>query len=166
LASADEGQGRHSRLQDVDVDDLIAAERARLQGRPGIIVSADIAPARAWGDRSALARVLRNLVDNAARHAATQVHLACGPTPGGAWFRVDDDGPGVPVADRERVFERFVRLDEARTRGDGGSGLGLAIVRELVAAHGGTVEFTDTGEMAGARVEVELPGQPPSGSNR
>jgi signal transduction histidine kinase len=71
-------------------------------------------------------------------------------------LRVDDDGPGIPEADRERVFERFVRLDDARARDDGGSGLGLAIVAELVAAHGGTVAITPS-PIGGIRVEVTLP---------
>lgn len=167
LASADEGRGQLARAQDVDVDDLVTAEASRLRGRPELTISAEIAPARTWGDPAALTRVLRNLVDNAARHAASRVHLSCGPREGGgAWLRVEDDGPGVPPADRDRVFQRFTRLDEARTRGDGGAGLGLAIVRELVTATGGTVRFTDTGRLPGACVEVELPGQPPSGSNK
>ena len=114
-------------------------------------MTAAIAPARAVGDRSALARVVRNLVDNAARHAAGRVHLACGADDGTAWIEVTDDGPGVPQADRARVFERFVRLDDARAREDGGSGLGLAIVRELVRASGGTVRLDDAGPLPGAR---------------
>jgi signal transduction histidine kinase len=69
---------------------------------------------------------------------------------------VDDDGRGIPEADRERVFERFVRLDDARARDDGGSGLGLAIVAELIAAHGGVVAITSS-PLGGARVEVTLP---------
>jgi signal transduction histidine kinase len=167
LASADERQWRIGSPQDVDLDDLVNAERARLHGRPEIRVTADISPARAWGDRSALTRVLRNVVDNAVRHARSRVHLACGSRePLGAWIRVEDDGPGVPAPDQERVFDRFVRLDEARTRSDGGSGLGLAIVRELVSASGGTVRFTDQGRLPGARLLIELPGQPPPGSNR
>jgi hypothetical protein len=70
---------------------------------------------------------------------------------------VEDDGCGVPEADRARVFERFVRLDEARSRGDGGSGLGLSIVSELVAAHGGTVAALESPELGGARFRVTLP---------
>jgi signal transduction histidine kinase len=70
---------------------------------------------------------------------------------------VDDDGAGVPAADRARVFERFVRLDDARARDEGGSGLGLAIVAQLVTAHGGDVEILDS-PLGGARVEVRLPG--------
>jgi signal transduction histidine kinase len=89
-------------------------------------------------------------------------------TPPGAWpsrspnatapcgWRSRTTAPGIPVADRERVFERFVRLDDARACDDGGSGLGLAIVAELVAAHGGTVSI-NAGSLGGARVEVVLP---------
>jgi signal transduction histidine kinase len=69
---------------------------------------------------------------------------------------VDDDGPGVAEADRQRIFERFVRLDGARARDAGGSGLGLAIVREIVAAHGGTISV-GTSPLGGARFEVVLP---------
>ena len=69
---------------------------------------------------------------------------------------VDDDGPGIDRNDRERVFERFTRLDEARTRESGGSGLGLAIVRDLVERHGGTVRI-DTAPIGGARFVVVFP---------
>jgi signal transduction histidine kinase len=176
LASADEGQGRRGQRGDVDIDDLLSAERARIQGRPGITVTTDIAPARAWGDRAALARVVRNLVDNAVRHSAGRIHLACGiggpdqslgaTGAGDVWLRVEDDGPGVPAGDRERVFDRFVRLDEARARDEGGAGLGLAIVRQTVAAHSGHVGFGDAGTLPGAQVTVRLPGHPPAGSSR
>ena len=98
-------------------------------------------------------RVLRNLGDNAARHAAGRVRLALGAAGGWALLHVDDDGPGVPQADRTRVFDRFVRLDEARGRVGGGSGLGLALVAELVAVSGGTVSVEDA-PLGGARVTV------------
>lgn len=165
LARADEGAMTLHRA-DVDLDDLLRDERQRLSTRPGLTVTAAIAPARTVGDRAALARVVRNLVDNAARHAAGRVHLGCGVDASGAWIEVCDDGPGVPPAERTRVFERFVRLDDARAREDGGSGLGLAIVRELVAASGGTVRLDDGGPLPGARLRVLLPAQPPSGENR
>jgi signal transduction histidine kinase len=81
-------------------------------------------------------------------------------TPSGtANLRVDDDGAGIPHADRQRVFERFVRLDEARTRDTGGSGLGLAIVAEIIKIHGGTVTIGDS-PLGGASVEVVLPAHP------
>jgi signal transduction histidine kinase len=165
LARTDEGALRLSRV-DVDLDDLVEGERRRLQSHPGLGVTAQIAPARVVGDLSALVRVVRNLADNASRHAAGRVHLACGTTDSWAWLEVSDDGPGVPVGERERIFERFVRLDEARTREDGGSGLGLAIVREVVRASGGTVRIADGGPLPGAHVRVELPAQPPSAENR
>jgi len=82
---------------------------------------------------------------------------------------VSDDGPGVPEAERERIFERFVRLDTDRARSAGGSGLGLAIVAEIVAAHGGTVVVEDApGGGAGfvVRLPVAGPAQPPSASSR
>ncbi|MFE7168564.1 sensor histidine kinase [Streptomyces sp. NPDC057616] len=91
------------------------------------------------GSRGQLARVLANLLDNAQRHATSTVGVALRAEGADAVLTVDDDGPGVPEADRERVFERFVRLDEARTRYDGGAGLGLAIARDVVERHGGTL---------------------------
>jgi signal transduction histidine kinase len=69
---------------------------------------------------------------------------------------VDDDGPGIPESERERVLQRFVRLDDARSRDDGGSGLGLAIVDEIVRAHGGSVSISRSA-LGGARIEVTLP---------
>jgi signal transduction histidine kinase len=165
LARADEGAMTLHRA-DVDLDDLLSDERQRLRSRPGLTVTAAIAPTRIVGDRAALARVVRNLVDNAARHATGRVHLGCGVDGSAAWIEVCDDGPGVPAAERARVFERFVRLDDARAREDGGSGLGLAIVGELVAASGGSVRLDDGGPLPGARLRVVLPVQPPSGENR
>lgn len=163
LARADE-DAMPAHRTDVDVDDLLEAERARLGNRPDLTVTASIAPARVVGDRAGLARVVRNLVDNAARHAAGRLHLASGTDGGGrAWFEISDDGPGIPEADRSRVFERFVRLDDARARDSGGSGLGLAIVRELVRAAGGRVGIDGAGPLPGAHVRVELPVQGTSG---
>jgi signal transduction histidine kinase len=156
LARADEGQIRLHR-GDVDVDDLLEAERSRLRGRNDVVVTAAITPARVQGDRAALERVVRNLVDNAVRHAAGRVHLASRVVAGNVEIEVVDDGPGVPAGERERVFERFVRLDEARARQDGGSGLGLAIVQELVRAHDGQVALTGDGPLPGARCVVRLP---------
>jgi signal transduction histidine kinase len=107
----------------------------------------------AHGDAAALGRVVRNLVDNALRHAAgaVLVEVADGSVV------VVDDGPGVGADDRERVFERFVRLDDARARPGGGSGLGLAIAREVAREHGGDVRLGDrTDGAAGLRAELRL----------
>jgi signal transduction histidine kinase len=101
----------------------------------------------------ALHRVVDNLVGNAVRHARTAVRLSAD----GSTITVEDDGPGIPAADRERVFDRFTRLDDARSRGGSaeGAGLGLAIVRELVRLHRGTVTLDDAGP--GLRATVTLP---------
>jgi signal transduction histidine kinase len=108
------------------------------------------------GDLAGLARVLSNLAENAARHARNQVWFALGYQDDRVVLTVDDDGDGIPERDRERVLERFVRLDEGRTRDTGGSGLGLAIVRELVVAHGGEVRIEDSPH-GGARVRLLFP---------
>ena len=91
---------------------------------------------RTRGDATALDHMIRNLVDNAARHARHAVALGVSERDGHAVVTVDDDGTGIQAADRARVFDRFVRLDEARDRDSGGTGLGLAIVREVAAAPG------------------------------
>jgi len=126
-------------------------------------------PAKVRGDAAQLSRVVRNLAENAARHARTTVWLSCvaeGPT---VQVVVSDDGPGIPAAQRGRVFERFVRLEADRGRGSGGSGLGLAIVAEIVAAHGGTIEACSA-QGGGARMVVRLPveqrARPPARARR
>jgi signal transduction histidine kinase len=107
-------------------------------------------------------RMVTNLVDNARRFAATAVHvtvsLSVEPAGTFAVVTVADDGPGVPVADRQRIFERFVRLDEARNRGEGGFGLGLAIVSDLSRFYGGTIEVGAGGP--GAEFILRLPAAP------
>ncbi len=103
----------------------------------------------------ALERVLVNLVENAVRYARAEVWVGVEAAGTEVLLTVSDDGPGVPAADRERVFERFTRLDDARSRDEGGSGLGLAIVRELVRVHGGDVHLEDA--TPGLRAVVRLP---------
>ena len=128
------------RKRPVDVDDLVFDEARRLREGTGLRVDTTaVSAGRVDGDAAGLRRVLRNLGENAARHARGHLAFSVAERDGRVLVEVDDDGPGIPEADRERVFERFVRLDDARARDDGGSGLGLAIVAELVAAHGGTV---------------------------
>jgi signal transduction histidine kinase len=163
LAKVDEHTMRLD-LEDVDLDDLVEDGRRRLSAQPQLRVQTHVAPARVIGDRSRLGRVVSNLTDNAAQHAVSLVRLELGPDgpsdAAGVLLVVDDDGAGVPPADRERVFERFVRLDDSRERSSGGSGLGLAIVREVVTAHGGSVRIGES-DAGGCRVEVRLPAAPP-----
>jgi signal transduction histidine kinase len=142
---------------DVDLDDLALAEVRRLGASGALSVDASgVAPARVRGDLGLLQQVARNLADNAARHARSRVAIATGADASGATLTVDDDGAGIAEGDRERVFERFVRLDEARARDSGGSGLGLSIVREIVTAHGGAVHLEQS-PLGGTRVVVQLP---------
>jgi signal transduction histidine kinase len=107
-------------------------------------------------DGGALARIVANLVDNAVRYATTTVTVDVRDGMGGGGVvSVADDGPGIPAAQRERVFERFTRLDDARSRAVGGAGLGLAIVRELARSQGGDVTLEDNAP--GLRAVVRLP---------
>ena len=144
------------RRQAVDLDDLVLDEVSRLRARGDGVEVRGVSPVRVTADPAALRRVLANIGDNAARHAHHRVEFRVSDVDGSAQVVVDDDGPGVPVDDRSRVFERFVRLDAARARVDGGSGLGLAIVAEIVTAHGGTVAIGES-PLGGARVTVRLP---------
>jgi signal transduction histidine kinase len=108
------------------------------------------------GSRIQLGRVLANLVDNAQRHAATAVRISLTRNDNEVVLAVSDDGTGVPLADRDRIFRRFVRLDDARSREDGGAGLGLAIVRDVVERHRGEIRVDDSTD-GGARFAVILP---------
>jgi signal transduction histidine kinase len=147
--------------QDVDLDDLAWEEVGRLRTSTALTVITAIQAARVTGDRMALTQVLRNLCDNAARHARTTVRITARPAGASARWVVEDDGSGVAEADRDRVFDRFVRLDESRSRDTGGSGLGLAIVRDVVVAHGGSVALDASADLGGARLVVELPSAHP-----
>ncbi len=140
----------------VDLDDLVLAEVSRVRSAGLVTVDGSgVGPARVLGDAGVLSRVVRNLVDNAVRHASGRIALGVRAEDAWAVLTVDDDGVGVPGPERDRVFERFVRLDEARSRDDGGSGLGLAIVRDAVRAHGGSVVIEDA-PLGGARFVVRI----------
>ncbi|MFE0359454.1 sensor histidine kinase [Streptomyces nigra] len=134
--------------------DLGALAREHAEGRAGVTVTADEVPVA--GSRAQVGRVLTNLLDNARRHARSAVTV--GVRAEGEWavVAVADDGDGVPEADRERIFERFVRLDEARSRDDGGAGLGLAIARDVAVRHGGTLTV-GRAPAGGALFELRLP---------
>ena len=108
------------------------------------------------GDTVQLSRMLRNLLYNAEQHAATRIAVELATVEPVVRLSISDDGAGIPTARRDEVFERFVRLDESRTPGDGGTGLGLAIVADVVAAHHGTVHVDD-GSLGGACFVIELP---------
>jgi signal transduction histidine kinase len=121
----------------------------------------DVPPATLQADPDRLAQALRNLAGNAIAHTTDHDGLVrlevSSVTPNRIRFSVLDDGPGIPAAERERVFQRFHRTDPARARQDGGAGLGLAIVQAIAEAHGGRVVANDSGNGRGARIDLELP---------
>jgi signal transduction histidine kinase len=143
LARADADTRPPARLTAVDARDLVAEVAAAYpDARVPVRLVANDEPVMIKVDIGELHRAVGNLVDNAVRHARTQVEVATRVDQMRAVISVSDDGPGIAPEDRERVFERFTRLDDARGRNSGGAGLGLAIVRELVIRAGGTVELT------------------------
>ena len=140
----------------VALDELLFAEAELIAATTSFRVDLSaVEPVTVSGSKTDLSRLVRNLVDNATRHAAQRISLSLYEADTHSVLVVADDGPGIAPADRERVFERFTRLDEARARDDGGTGLGLSIVAQIAAAHGGSVEVRDT-ELGGASLIVTL----------
>lgn len=142
LARADE-RGLRGANDAVDLDELIRAEASRLRATTALRVDVEAVALQVPGSRPQLAQLVRNLVDNASRHARSSVSLVLRRSDATAVLEVIDDGGGIPPGDRERVFDRFVRLDDSRQRAEGGTGLGLAIVREIARAHQGHVIVAD-----------------------
>ncbi|WP_433260049.1 ATP-binding protein [Actinosynnema sp. CS-041913] len=141
----------------VDLADVVreqVAEHALTAGGPTVESVVD-GPAPVAGEPVRLERLLRNLLDNAVRHAHSAVAVRVARSAGEVVLEVLDDGPGIPPADRERVFDRFARLDDARTRDAGGSGLGLTLARDIAARHGGSLRVEDS--ETGARLVARLP---------
>ena len=110
------------------------------------------------GHPDSLAMSVRNVLDNAERHTTSRIDLRLDAEDGRAVLTVRDDGAGIPAADRERIFDRFVRLDDARARDDGGTGLGLAICRHVLNQHGGTIRVAaPTAGEPGSLFVIEIP---------
>jgi signal transduction histidine kinase len=152
LALDDEGAPPPSAV--VDLVAVVAEEADRARRVPVTVDAGD--GAVVLGDRSALRSAVAHLLDNGARHARTTVEAAIAVDAGQIELVVDDDGAGIALEDRERVFERFTRLDEGRSRDRGGAGLGLAVVRAVARRHGGDSTVTES-PLGGARVSVSLP---------
>jgi signal transduction histidine kinase len=156
LARLDESEGPLALdvLPEVDLDELVLDDTVQQRRVP--VDTSRVSAGRVHGRREQLQRVVRNLLDNAARHASTTVAVGLQSTDDVVELTIDDDGPGIPVEDREKVFERFTRLDDGRARDAGGLGLGLSMVRAITEQHGGTVVIGDA-PLGGARLQVRLP---------
>jgi signal transduction histidine kinase len=158
LAAHDENGSITAPARSVNLTALTVAEARRPRRVPVDLVHtpADNQAVVVAGVADQLARALGNLVDNAARHATSVVQISLSRDERTVRVIVDDDGPGIPPRDRERVFERFTRLDDSRARHDGGSGLGLAVVRSIVTRHHGRIRVDDS-PLGGARFVAEFP---------
>lgn len=164
LARLDESGG-HTRHEPVALDELVT-EVARGYVHARVPVRVTTRPAHTSGDPDALRRVIINLVDNAVRYAASEVEVSVAPGRRGGRsvivLAVNDDGPGIPEHERERVFDRFYRVQESRSRQSGGTGLGLPIVRDISRNHGGRVRLTEREDgRPGLRAVVILPAVEP-----
>ncbi|GAA4233566.1 signal transduction histidine kinase [Streptosporangium album] len=141
---------------EVDLGQVAAEEATRSRPRPEVRVELDVAAdVVVRGSAEELRRMVANLTDNAVRHAGSMVTVRLAMDGAGAVLDVCDDGPGIAAEQREVVFDRFVRLDEARNRDSGGSGLGLAIARDIAVRHGGSLKVVEKG--SGARLRACFP---------
>ncbi|HEY9294698.1 MAG TPA: ATP-binding protein [Microlunatus sp.] len=145
--------------QEIDLDDLLQTELRRLRTASRVTVTARIEPVRVVGDPDRLAQVIRNIVDNARTHSRGRIAITLDRAQDHARIMIDNDGPVVPPEERQRIFERFVRLDDDRSRDSGGSGLGLAISAAIMVAHGGSITVGED-DHGWCRFVIELPLQP------
>ena len=161
LAAQDENGATALHPTPVNLTALTTAEAERPRRLPVEVIHwpDDAQALVVTGDASQLARAVSNLVDNAARYATSRVQITLSTFDGTVRVVVDDDGPGISPRDRERVFERFTRLDDSRARHKGGSGLGLAVVRSIVTRHHGQIRIDDS-PLGGARFIAEIPTGP------
>jgi signal transduction histidine kinase len=156
LARADHEAPQLPKLP-VDLHEVVLGEATRISTPNRMrIDTSGVTGAFVEGRRDDLARVVRNLLDNAERYACSVVEVALHTLDGTVTLTVDDDGPGILPHDRSRIFERFSRLEDSRSRSAGGTGLGLAIVKEIIENHHGNVTVSERAPH-GARIVVTLP---------
>jgi signal transduction histidine kinase len=162
LLALTKGRNPSAMTELVDLDELVRVRVSDMRViHPDISFDLSrVSAGRVAGDADELARVVQNLLDNAATHSGGRVQASLFSGEDGVELAIEDDGPGVPEAERDRVFGRFTRLDSARTSSAGGAGLGLAIAADIVGRHGGSIRFEDPVGLPGARVVVRLPTAP------
>ncbi len=156
LARADEGAVT-PRQESIDLDVLVSQEVGGAKSTSRVRIDTQAVSAGVVkGDAAQIGRVVRNLLENAIRHATSAVAVSVRETDDAVVLIVDDDGPGVPIDQREAVFDRFIRLDGARSRAEGGIGLGLSISRDILQRHGATIA-AESNPGGGARFRVTFP---------
>jgi signal transduction histidine kinase len=154
-----------NRSEQVDLAEIVRRECSeRAAAGQNVKCEVPATPIQVWGDPAALARIVGNLIDNAVKYGG-EAAVTLSQLGTEAIMLVDDRGPGVPAAERERIFEPFLRLEASRNRDRGGAGLGLAIARHLVLSLGGTIAVEDR-PGGGARFRVSLPMIPPPYASR
>jgi signal transduction histidine kinase len=156
LARLDEAEGPVllATLPEIDLDELVLDDTVQQRRVP--VDTSRVSAGRVHGRREQLQRMVRNLLDNASRHATSRVAVELRTADDVVELTVDDDGPGIRPEDRNLVFERFTRLDDGRARDAGGLGLGLSMVKAITEHHGGSVVIEDA-PIGGARLRVRLP---------
>jgi signal transduction histidine kinase len=155
IAASDAAAPDASPREPVDLDEIVLTEARRLRSRTSHrIDTSGVSGAQLPGHPDALARAVRNLLDNADRHARSTVTITLSESDTTATLTIADDGLGIPVDQQGRIFERFTRLDNARARDTGGTGLGLAITHDVVVSHGGTIGVDNA---PGARFTISFP---------
>lgn len=151
-----ENTGTEGAMQVVNLDRLVD-ELVSKDVPENIKLEITTAPTSVDGDPNRLEQVIRNLTQNAIRHAVSKISATCSFNKESAILVIEDDGPGIPARDRKRVFDRFVRLDESRSRAQGGSGLGLAICKKIVESYNGEIRAEESKALGGAKFVVTLP---------
>ncbi len=157
LASSGSSRQPVSDMELIDLEDVVYAEAERIRKQSPVPIDvARVSPVALRGDPELIGRALGNLLQNASRFARSKVAVELSEDQTGVTLAVSDDGPGINAEDRERIFERFTRVDTARARGDGGAGLGLAIVKAVSHRLGGEV-WVESSEENGSRFIIHLP---------
>jgi signal transduction histidine kinase len=159
LLTLAKGGAAEVRNEAVDLDECVRSEvtNQRDLGSRLTFDLSRLSAGRVAGDSDQITRVVQNLLDNATKYARERIHVSLSTHEAWVQLEVEDDGPGISAEERERVFDRFTRLDTSRALVSGGTGLGLAIARDVVVRHGGTIEFVEPGALGGARAVVRLP---------
>lgn len=156
VLAVSDSQKESVKREEIDLAELVLQEVKNFSISSGVqLDTSKMETVLIWGDASQLRRAFINLLENANRFADSEVEISVHIDEKWAYLDVNDNGPGIPAADRDRIFERFSRLDNSRSRHEGGTGLGLAITKQIVLSHGGEIGVLE--EKVGAHFQIRLP---------